>query len=341
MLRPGTPSVTLVAAGRRLARKPAPIWAVAYGLDGCSIAVADACGRLFLGNGDGRLRVAGCFDSRIFDVAFAEKSVVVGLEDGRVCIAGEGGRELGRHSAPVRALAKHPVAPVLVSGSEDGQLLSFDLDADGAARRHYASGERAVTCAQFSPDGTRLATGSGDSTTTIWDEHGARVVRLRQHRQRVWSVAFRPDGQQLATTSADGTLCLWHTKTWELEAVIDLRAPEPLAIAYIAPAVTCAGYAPDGAVLFGSLDGAVRRRGPEGGQPLRVGSHSDGVLCLAVDLRGHFLSGSLDGSAIRWTSSSSAPGTDSGRDDLALRPARVRGNPLATRGPVTAGRARS
>lgn len=287
--------------GQTVVTSPGPVWAVAHDLAGSSIAVGDACGHLFVGACQGGPLVTSGLGSRIFDVIFADDAVVVALEDGRVCIGTAPQRELGRHLAPVRALVKHPLQPVLVSGGENGQLLRWDLDGRRSLPLRYDTGSRAVTCARFSPGGTLLATGSGDATTTIWDESGGRVATLRGHAERVWSVAFRADGRQLATTSADGTVCLWDTSTWQLEALADLRAPEPRSIGYLAPAITCSEYLPDGSLLLGALDGEIRRWDRQGGPPRSVASHVEGVLCLTVDRRGRCVSGSFDGTVTRWS----------------------------------------
>ena len=53
----------------------------------------------------------------------------------------------------------------------------------------------------FSPDGTRVATGSNDGSARVFDPAtGTQISRLN-HSDRVNAVAFSPDGTWVATGS--------------------------------------------------------------------------------------------------------------------------------------------
>ena len=51
----------------------------------------------------------------------------------------------------------------------------------------------------YSPNGTRIVTGSGDRTIRIWDAESGAVVgeHLTGHNGVVRSVAYSPDGQRI------------------------------------------------------------------------------------------------------------------------------------------------
>jgi WD40 repeat protein len=59
----------------------------------------------------------------------------------------------------------------------------------------------------FSPDGTRLATASFDSTAKVWDAYtGQELVTLFGNASNVSGVAFNPDGTRLVTSGMDRTV---------------------------------------------------------------------------------------------------------------------------------------
>jgi WD40 repeat protein len=71
----------------------------------------------------------------------------------------------------------------------------------------------------FSPDGKRLASGSGGfdqqrkplpGEVMVWDAAtGQETLTLQGHTGPVYSVAFSPDSKRVASGSDDGTVKVW------------------------------------------------------------------------------------------------------------------------------------
>jgi ribosome assembly protein 4 len=68
----------------------------------------------------------------------------------------------------------------------------------------------AVLAVSFSPDGSQLASGSGDTTVRLWDlSTQSPKATLRGHKAWVLVVGWSPDGRLLATGDMDGSVWLW------------------------------------------------------------------------------------------------------------------------------------
>ena len=102
----------------------------------------------------------------------------------------------------------------------------------------------------FSPDGTRLASGSRDTTVQLWDlTTNHAPITLEKHTGWPTELAFSPDGKLLASGGTDNTVILWDTVTGESLASFTDHLSDISALA----------FSPDGTTLSsGSSDGTIR-----------------------------------------------------------------------------------
>jgi WD40 repeat protein/serine/threonine protein kinase len=74
--------------------------------------------------------------------------------------------------------------------------------------------DSAAFCAEFSPDGKRIASSDRDGMIRLWDAATGQLLRkISAHEGVVYSIAFSPDGQCIASGSVDGTVKLWDAET--------------------------------------------------------------------------------------------------------------------------------
>ena len=132
-----------------------------------------------------------------------------------------------------------------------------------------------VLVLEFSPDGTRLASGSKDKTVRLWDtDTGDELAILRKHTEWTNVLAFSPDGKMLATGSADKTVHLWDTDTGKLLMPLIGHLNSIAALA----------FSPDGNTLAsGSTDGTVRFWNTQTGDllPLEITEHTQWVAAVS------------------------------------------------------------
>ncbi|MEX1363672.1 MAG: protein kinase, partial [Nannocystaceae bacterium] len=156
-----------------------------------------------------------------------------------------------------------------------------------------------VDAVDFSPDGTRLVTGTfDDGAAQLWDIATGRASTVAHHEDAVFDVAFSPSGDQLVTGSWDGT-----ARSWNLEP------SEALLTLPHSRRVDAVALSRDGTRLaVGSGDGTTRVWDARSGtQLLTLEGHRIDVLALAWSPDDQTLAtASWDGSVRLWDARSGA-----------------------------------
>jgi WD40 repeat protein len=115
-----------------------------------------------------------------------------------------------KSGAPVYSVAYSPDGHRLLTGSTDGQLTLWDVEARQEIRtvRGPLSGE--IWAVAYSPDGRWVASAGADCTVQVYDGTTLEPIHtLRGHRGPIRAMAVSREGQFLVTSSSDKTVKVW------------------------------------------------------------------------------------------------------------------------------------
>lgn len=205
-------------------------------------------------------------------------------------------------------------AETLLQGHED-EIESVDRSSDDAQSNPGSAGgtdssssddeslvRGLVFSVAFSPDGTRIVSGTGDNTVRVWDAlSGTEVLSspFRGHSGAVISVAFSPDSSSIVSGSMDETVRIWNVKSGT-EVLPPLLGHGDM--------VNSVAFSPDGnRIVSGSDDATVRVWNVESGtevlSPLL--GHEGAVNSVAFSPDNtRIISGSQDSTVRVWDAAS-------------------------------------
>lgn len=151
---------------------------VAYSPDGKQLASGDENGRII-----------------IWDVETCKRAVAIEIS-----------------GSPVFSLAFSPNGKLLASASNDGVRI-WDVSTGEIAGEPYPGHEKDVNSVCFSPDSSRIISGSRDKTVRIWSlETREEVMPPLQHGGPVYSVAYSQDGSRIMSASVN-CITIWNSLT--------------------------------------------------------------------------------------------------------------------------------
>jgi WD40 repeat protein len=167
-----------------------------------------------------------------------------------------------------------------------------------------------VTSAAFSPDGTRIITGSWDGTAKVWDARTGRLLFDLKGlppgvRGGSVSAAFSADSKRIVTAAGDRTARVWDATTGTLRLELKEHAAGD-------KAVNCAAFSPDGMQIATGCEvgnaGIVKLWDARTGNALLDWkAHSSRVMRVAFSPDGaRILTGGFDQAVKVWDSRTAA-----------------------------------
>ena len=127
------------------------------------------------------------------------------------------------HSGYIFSLAYSPDGKRIISGSRKknpgkyfwsndkivGEIKIWDANTGECLKTLEGHSEDVFSVA-YSPNGTKIISGSGDETIKIWDANTGECLKtLKGHLDIIWSVAFSPDGKRIISGSSNHTIKIW------------------------------------------------------------------------------------------------------------------------------------
>ena len=205
-----------------------------------------------------------------------------------------------------RALRTDPANELLVSRASSLLTYRTWIVPATPAMRH----EGEVTAAEWSPDGSQIATASSDGFVRLWDSATAGVLGEPMAHKRAASLAWSPDGGRLATAGETGAV-VWDSAT---------RAPLHSKLSVITPP-QIVRFKPDGsALLTAGADATAAIWDADGKRQLTM-PHPGPVFVAALTADGaRLVTGSLDNAARLWDTATGLP---------VAEPTKLSGFPLA------------
>jgi WD40 repeat protein len=148
-----------------------------------------------------------------------------------------------------------------------------------------------VRCLSFTPDGTKLVSGSFDKTIKLWNlDKGKAIYTLADRLKGVFALVVSPDGKLLASGSWDDKIELWNLTTGTLVQNLTQHQASVRSLAICPDSQTLISGSFDQTIVLWSLpDGAVTKTITE----------SEPIAAIALSADGKFLASTGDDGTVK------------------------------------------
>ncbi len=159
----------------------------------------------------------------------------------------------------------------LVTSNSDGSATLWNLGGSWTLERTIGSGDSnspisdRVNALQFSPDGTMLASGSGEPSRggqiKLWNPNSGQLLRSfdEVHSDAVLALDFSPDGTQLASGAADRFARILDLKTGKITRSLEGHSHHVLGVSWKPDGRTLASSGADNQVKIWDLVSGDRK----------------------------------------------------------------------------------
>lgn len=125
---------------------------------------------------------------------------------------------LAGHNAWVVSIHNAPDTNRLLSSSDDGTIIEWDLETGRKLSCLFKS-DTMLKSVRCSPNGQYIAVAGWNGSLWLLDRTGALVwSNDNAHSDSIWRVDFSPKGKHIATAGNDGIIRIWSTITGDLES---------------------------------------------------------------------------------------------------------------------------
>lgn len=179
--------------------------------------------------------------------------------------------------------------------SRSGEIKVWDLATGTLVKEIKDAHSDTILDLKFSPDGTRIASGSSDRFMKTFDLNTGKMIRVFEgHTHHVMSVDWNSTGRELSSAGADKVVKVWDAETGTQKRTISGYGKEVTALSFVELTNN---------IITTSGDKTVRlKRTDNGGEVRRFAGNADFVYTVATTADGKKFAAGGEDSVVRvWT----------------------------------------